>query len=164
MHVLSTLFLTVLAATPFGNPFAAPGLNKPAAPVHHDSRDQVQVTVEAQRKQVTAGQDTAIAVVFNHNPGWHIHTNDPVVPPELGDPDDYIATEIVIDVSVDGALQPLTDWIQWPEAHEVEVAFVGTPVLYGVWEGKAIAYIPIHVANDAPLGTATLVEIGRAHV
>ena len=157
MHVLSTLFLTVLAATPFGNPFAAPGLNKPAAPVHHDSRDQVQVTVEAQRKQVTAGQDTAIAVVFNHNPGWHIHTNDPVVPPELGDPSDYIATEIIVDVPTDGALQPLSDWIQWPEPHDVEVAFVGTPVVYGVWEGKAVAFIPIHVANDAPLGTATLV-------
>jgi len=157
LHALSTLFLTVLAATPFGNPFAAPGLNKPAAPVHHDSRDQVQVTVEAQRKQVTAGQDTAIAVVFNHNPGWHIHTNDPVVPPELGDPSDYIATEIIIDVPTDGALQPLSDWIQWPKSHDVEVAFVGTPVVYGVWEGKAVAYVPIHVSDDAPLGTATLI-------
>ena len=37
------------------------------------------------------------------------------------------------------------------------MAFGGTRVLYGVWEGKTVAYVPVHVANDAPLGTATLV-------
>ena len=142
MHVLSALFLTLLAATPFGDPSSPyigyyyyqtyvfnPDSGKKNKRIFHSLRTKDKV--EAQRKQVTAGQDTAIAVVFNHNPGWHIHTNDPVVPPELGDPDDYIATEIVIDVPTDGALQPLSDWIQWPESHEVEVAFVGTPVLYG---------------------------------
>jgi thiol:disulfide interchange protein DsbD len=157
LNLLPALLLTLAAVPPFGNPFAPPGQNRPTTPVHHDSRDQVTLTVEAQRKQVTPGQDTAIAVVFNHNDGWHIHTNAPVVPPELGEASDFIATAIVIDAPADGSLKPLADWIQWPESHDVEVAFGGTPVLYGVWEGKAVAYVPIHVSNDAPLGTATLV-------
>ena len=155
MNVLAALILS-LAAIPFGNPFAPPGLGQPAAPEFYDSRDEVKVSVRAQRKQVTPGQDTAIAVIFDHLEGWHVHTNSPVVPPELGSPDDYIATSLHIHVEPAGALTPMMDWIQWPDTHEVEVAFGGTPVMYGVWEGRAVAYVPVKVPADAPLGIATL--------
>ncbi len=156
MSALSALLIALPATLPFGNPFAPPQPTQPERPVYMDSRDQVDVSVVAQRAQVTPGQDTAIAVIFDHQPGWHIHTHAPVVPPELGSPSDYVATDIVIDAPENGSLIARTKWIQWPEAHDVEVAFGGTPVLYGVYEGKAVAFVPVHVAADAPLGSATL--------
>jgi thiol:disulfide interchange protein len=154
--MLATLLLSTLVATPFGNPFGGAGFNRPQTPQHHDSRDQVSVTIVQQRTHVAPGQDTAIAVIFDHNPGWHIHTNAPVVPPELGDADSYIATQIIIDVPAGSGVQAYVDSIQWPQTHEVEVAFTGAPVLYGVWEKKAVAFVPIRIAPDAPLGQVTI--------
>ena len=156
MTTLVVLLLSTLAATPFGNPFGGPGFARPKAPVHHDSRDQVEVRVVQQRTQVAPGQDTAIAVIFDHNPGWHIHTNAPLVPPELGDAASYIATQIIIDTPAHSPIVAFMDNIQWPQTHDVEVAYGGTPVLYGVWEKKAIAFVPIHIAADAPLGELTI--------
>lgn len=158
-HGLSTiaaLLLSALSTTPFGTPFARPEGVRPEPPVFRDSRDRVDVDVVQQRKMVAPGQDTAIAVIFDHEPGWHVHTNDPDVPPELGDADNYIATDIVIDRVDDAPMHVFTNFIQWPEVHEVEVAFGGTPVLYGVWEGKAVAFVPIRIDLDAPLGEASI--------
>ena len=125
------------------------------APEFFDSRDHVHVTVVPQRTRVAPGGDIAIAVIFDQDPTWHIHTNDPQVPEELGAAEDYIATTIYTD-SPDGRLVPHPQWIQWPDVHEIEVAFAGTPVNYGVFEGRAIAYLPVTVPPDAAMGAATL--------
>jgi len=156
LTTLAVLLLSTLATTPSGNPVGGFGFTRPQTRMHRDSRDQVDVRVVQQRTQVAPGQDTAIAVIFDHNPGWHIHTNAPVVPEELGDADSYIATQIIIDVPENGVLKTFMDNIQWPETHEVEVGFLGTPVLYGVWEKKAVAFVPIRIAADAPLGEVTI--------
>jgi len=126
-----------------------------ATPEFHDSRDRVTVEVIPSRTTVAPGGDLTLAVVFDQQTKWHIHTNAPVVPPELGEPEDYYATEIHIDASSD-ALTPHLKWTQWPDTHEIMVGFGGPAVPYGVFEGRAIAYVPITVASDASAGPVTL--------
>jgi thiol:disulfide interchange protein DsbD len=77
------------------------------------------------------------------------------VPPILGDPSDYIKTELFFE-PLEGPIRAHPRFIQWPESHEIEVAFTGEPVPYLVFEGRAIAYVPVTIAADAPLGKATL--------
>ena len=72
-------------------------------PEFFDSRDRVDVHIVPQRTQVAPGGDIAIAIIFDQDERWHIHTNDPVVPPELGQPEDYYATAIYAE-SADGRL------------------------------------------------------------
>ncbi len=86
---------------------------------------------------------------------WHIHTHDPQIPPEL---QGFRVIPTAIDVEADPAspLQAHPAKIQWPKAQPIEVAFTGEPVMYKVYTGRAVAYLPVTVAKDAPLGEATL--------
>ena len=101
------------------------------------------------------GGDLVLAVIFRHQPNWHIHTNDPVVPPQLGDPSDYIKTQLLFEPEA-GPVQAHPRFIQWPKPHEIQVRFTGDPVTYLVFDGEAIAYVPLTIAEDAPLGPTTL--------
>ena len=89
------------------------------------------------------------------DPGWHIQTNDPVVPTELGDASFYIDTEIAADPST-GPLTVRTDLVQWPPVHMANVAFSGQPVQFGVFDGRAMAYVPVTVDRAARSGAAPL--------
>ena len=135
--------------------FGGPSFNPPAAKQFHDSRDRVDISVVPSRTSVAAGADLVLAVVFDQHPTFHIHTNAPDVPPELGEPDDYIATTISVDSSSPSVI-PHPDWIEWPARHEIMVGWGGPSVPYEVFEGRAIAYVPITVAEDAPNGPVTL--------
>ncbi|MCW5775759.1 MAG: thioredoxin family protein [Phycisphaeraceae bacterium] len=88
----------------------------------------------------------AIAVVIDHAPGWHTHTNSPVVPASWAGfvP---IPTTIAIKPAPGIAVGP----IQWPEVHEILVDLAGTgrPEPYPVFEGTAVAFIPIEVEESA---------------
>jgi len=120
-----------------------------------DSSGVVEVSAVPAQGRVAPGAQVPVAVVFDLQPGWHIQTNDPVVPPELGDASYYIKTEIVPGAT-GGALRPHTDLVQWPPIHMAEVAFLGSPVEFGVFDGKALAYVPVTVDRSAASGTATL--------
>ncbi len=132
------------------------GLPSAAQPRRSDSSSKVRVSAVAAAAQVTPGGDVPVAIIFDHEPGWHIHTNDPQVPPELGEAEYYIKTEIEIDETDAGSLRARLDHIQWPEPETIDVAFLGVPVRYAVFSGKAIAYLPVTVPEDAPLGVTKL--------
>ena len=136
--------------------FSGSAFSPPPASNFNDSRDRVEVSVVADRKQVAPGGDLVLAVIFDQQPTWHIHTEDPQVPPELGDPEDFKATYIAV-TSSDGRLVPHDNWIQWPQPHEIDVAFTGKPVPYTVFSGRAIAWVPVTVPADATTGPAELV-------
>lgn len=105
----------------------------------------VRVDVRASAREVAPGGRFAIAVVFDHEAGWHIHLHEPVVPPELAG-FEPIRTEIVIRSLTGG----YAGAIQWPRTHMADVAFTGgDPVPYGVYDGHAVAYIPVLVDADA---------------
>jgi len=148
---------TMVAVADPGGGFGFGGLdpNPPQAHQFHDSRDRVQVEVVPSRTRIAPGGDLVLAVVFNQQPTWHVHTNDPKVPKGLGDPEDYIATAIDIEASND-RLIPQTDWIQWPPPHEIMVGYGGPAVPYEVFDGRVIAYVPVTAASDASLGQVTL--------
>ncbi|MCL4741852.1 MAG: thioredoxin family protein [Phycisphaerales bacterium] len=94
----------------------------------------------------------AVAVVIEHAPGWHTHTNAPVVPASWAGfvP---IPTTITVEPSPGVAVGP----IQWPEVHEIRVDLAGTgrPEPYPVFEGEAVAFIPVEV-DPAAVGEVTL--------
>lgn len=117
---------------------------------------EVTLRVVPQQAVVSPGGQLAIAVVLDHKPGWHSHTNDPVIPPEMGD-FTAIATEVEV-TEISGAQ---AGTIQWPEIHEVPVdfAFTGNPVMYGVFDGLAIIYLPLMVDDDFEEGEPREVNI-----
>jgi hypothetical protein len=116
------------------------------------------LTVAAYPATVSArpGQWLPVAVVFDLKPKWHIHTNDPKVPPELGSPEDFIRTAIGAKPDPDGRLRADLGAIQWPKPVMVKVSFGGPTVDYGVFEGRAIAYVPVEVPSDASTGIGRL--------
>ncbi|MFW6058635.1 MAG: thioredoxin family protein [Phycisphaeraceae bacterium] len=137
-------------------PLLALVMLSPATAQPMDSSARVETGIVPARERVAPGGMVPVAVVFDHQENWHIHTHDPQVPPELGDPSFYIATAIEAEAGDAVALQPRIEHIQWPEAKVIEVAFVGEPVDYAVYAGRAVAYLPVTVAADAPPGEVSL--------
>ena len=160
--MLSKLLLTLLA---FAGPndsngpgFGFSGFSPPVAEKQaefFDSRDRVKVEAIADAQMAVPGEDLVLAVIFKHEPNWHIHTNDPIIPPALGDPSDYIKTELFFNPE-DGPIKAHPRYIQWPKSHEIEVRFTGDPVSYSVFDGNAVAYVPLTISPEAPLGKTTL--------
>lgn len=112
----------------------------------------LEVSATPSSTQVVPGaQDLVIAVVLDHNPGFHVYPNVPVLPEAL---DGFPATPTQIEVETPEWLS--AGRIQWPDEHEVSVNFTGSPVSLRVYEGKAIAFVPIRVASDAPIGSYEL--------
>jgi len=141
-----------------GLPGFRPPIPTPQAEVaqFYDSRDSVTFSAVAAQETVAPGEDMVVAIIFEHDPGWHIHTDEPVIPPELGEAEDYIDTEIYFDLTGSEGIMVHEPFIQWPPEHVVEVAFGGTPVDYTVYEGRAIAYLPVTIAADAKPGEVDL--------
>ena len=144
-----TQFLVILTVFFGSTAIAQPG-------IFRDSRDRVSVSVIVEPHQVVAGSDLIIAVVLDHEDHWHTHTNNPQVPEALGDPEDYYATEILIETPEDSPLTIHSGFIQWPEPVDVEVGFIGVPVDYSVFAERAVVYIPVTVASNAELGSTTI--------
>lgn len=115
------------------------------------SSSKVTVTAVAQRQQASPGEQFAIAVVFDHAKGWHTQTNEPKLPDELKDLDP-IATEIQIDAPKGVKIGP----IQWPKPEPYTVKWVGKPMTLEFFAGKAVAFVPVQLAADAPPGKLTI--------
>ena len=148
MKFSRTLFLTLYCLFFSNASFAQEGN-------FNDSRDKVTVSVQISPENATAGSDAIIAVILEHDKHWHSHTNDPQVPEALGDPENYIATEIAFELPEGSPLTLHGGYIQWPEPTTVMVGFVGTSVNYDVFSDKAVIYIPVTIASDANLGEAS---------
>jgi DsbC/DsbD-like thiol-disulfide interchange protein len=124
------------------------------APLCSGAQPQDPVSIEVVPNRTTAdpGENLAVAVVFNVEPSWHLHTNDPKVPKSW---DDFpaIPTRILVTRSTGVQVGP----IQWPSPSiiKLDLAGTGTPEPYGVFEGRAVAYLPLVLRPDAT-GAATL--------
>ena len=101
---------------------------------------------------VAPGGSFVVAVVLDHDAGWHTHTNEPDVPAALGDASFYIATEVAVEVEPGAPVEPRPGFTQWPEPEVVRVAFVDEAVDYAVFGGEAVVYVPVTVADDAAPG------------
>lgn len=128
----------------------------PSAAGQRGDDDVATVTVIPGTTAARPGQWFPVAVIIDLKPKWHIHTNDPQVPPALGSPEDYIKTAISAGATADGRLRPDPSRIQWPSPVMAKVTFGGPPVEYGVFEGRVVAFLPVEVPPDAENGVATL--------
>ena len=120
---------------PFGDPFA-------------DEDPPVTVEVSVNAESVAPSGQIVVAAILDHEEHWHSHLSDPVVPPEM---EGFIPIATRVSVTSESGLVTAGP-IQWPEAHAVKVAFTGTPVDYLVYEGRAIAFVPLLVSPDAAVG------------
>jgi thiol:disulfide interchange protein len=122
----------------------------------NDSRDRVHATAVAQKSKVAPGELFAVAIVFEHDKGWHIWTNEGNVPEGMARFEGAIHTAIVFAKDSGKSFEVFTDQIQWPELHSETMNVGDGPNKYAVFTGKAVAYVPVKVAKNAPLGEATL--------
>jgi len=122
-----------------------------AQPGFGSDENPVAVSAEASATSVQPGGNLVVAVTFDHQDGFHIYPNVPVIPEEMGDfPAIATTIDLVLPVSV------IAGQIQWPEEHTAVVRFLGPPVDLLTYSGKAVAYIPIQISPDAPLGDLTI--------
>lgn len=136
--VLAALAL-VLAVTPA---FAQPG-----------GDDPVSISAASSKTIVRAGDQFAVAVVIQHEPKWHVHTNDPKPPASWGE---FTAIPTIITVTLPPGLSQGP--IQWPKPVTLNLDLGGTgkPEPYAVFEGTAIAYVPVVAAADFAGGAAEI--------
>jgi thiol:disulfide interchange protein len=120
----------------------------------------VELTLKSSKTQVRPGDQVVIAVILDHEDGWHSHSNNPVVPKEWGD---FEAIPTVVeparqDNDREKAFTPQPGLkfgpAQWPATHDVFVDLVGsgTPAAYPVFEGRAIIYLPVIVEDSVAPG------------
>lgn len=142
------------AQSPGQPPGLPPGFSSPFGQSQYsDSRAQVQTSVKAAYVKVPQGSDLPVAIIFDMNPGWHIWTQEGGTPEGVDVFDGAINTEIVIEIPNDGSLIAHEGFMQWPESHVTPIAGLGD---FAAFEGLSIAYLPVIIPTDAPLGETTL--------
>lgn len=125
-----------------------------------DSRDRVELSIALSAESARPGDRLVAAIVLGHQKGWHSHTNDPKVPAALGKPENYIKTQLKLDSKNTsltdgrgaGPIRAHMTLIQWPPVHETSVTFAGEAVKYGVFDGRAVIFVPVTVDAKAAEG------------
>lgn len=145
LFVLTALLLPLASAYPV------------SAQIGFGAPQNVKASATAQLGQVRPGDRLAIAVVLDHEPGFHSWPDRAqlVVPPELGEDFPAIATAIEV-TAVDGGLQ--VGAVQWPATSEVPIDYfmTGRPTPLVSFTGRAIAYLPVEVLANASPGPASV--------
>lgn len=117
-------------------------------PARAEAQPQVvDVTASPMRSTVAPGDTLAIAVVLDHQKGWHTNPHEPIVPKAWQGLFDPIPTTVVIKAPAGVVLRAT----QFPPTHTVSIDLVGNGKreAYAVFEGKAVAYVPVEIAKDA---------------
>ncbi|MFN8728932.1 MAG: hypothetical protein ACK5Z4_03570, partial [Planctomyces sp.] len=131
--------------------------------------DRVTVTAHVQRPVAVPGDRFAVAVRFEFAEAMHIWPNDPVLPPELKG---LVPIPTTIEVgkgagagagaggedapALPAGVKVYTTLTAWPAAEDVEVAFLGDPVVIKSYKKTTHVYVPVVVLNDAPPGKVTM--------
>lgn len=133
--------LALLASIP------APVLAQP------DPDSVVRVSLVPDRSAARPGDQLAVAILFEFEDGWHIHTNDPQIPSSW---EGFVAKPTSI--TTEPTPSVITGAIQWPEPVELklDLGATGTPEPYAVFGGRSVAYLPIQIASDATQAQTTI--------
>lgn len=130
--------------------FELPGVGQAAA--------HVKVSVEASDESVVPGGWVVLAVGLQHQAGWHSHTHEPVLPQSWKD-SGFVA--IPTSVGVSGPEGLACGEVQWPEEHTIRIDLTGsgTPEPYAVYEGDAVAFVPVRLPPEASGPVELTVEV-----
>jgi len=125
----------------------------PGSPTALAQPEPVKVSAVVSRPDGVPGDQVAVAVVFAHDPGWHVHTHNPVIPKSWGE---FRAIPTAIGTGVPPGLKAGPP--QWPASAELrlDLGGTGTPEPYAVYEGTAIAFVPLIIDADAAPGDRTI--------
>ncbi|MAY74157.1 MAG: hypothetical protein CMJ31_05400 [Phycisphaerae bacterium] len=117
----------------------------------HQAGKQLRVGLAADRTSVAPGGQLVLAVVLDHQKGWHAQADPARLNVEGLEPTRITA-------SSQGAAS--TGPIQWPETHMInaENLYLGVDEI-PVFEGRAVAYVPVLVAADAAVGDSVTLTI-----
>ncbi len=130
-----------------------------AAAAQDSSATVVQVRGVVARNSVVPGDSVPVAIVFDIAPGWHIWTSEEqsrTLPTGMVTFDGAVFTEVSGGSVPQDSAQVYVDRIQWPTPHGA-VANLGTgPQNFGVYEGAAVAFVPVVISPNAPAGKITL--------
>ncbi|HMN97322.1 MAG TPA: cytochrome c biogenesis protein CcdA [Phycisphaerales bacterium] len=147
----------------FSVPGLGGGIGDPAGrriqPSTGASTDVVEVIARPAAPRVAAGGDLPVAVIFDIADGWHIWTDDR---PFVGDMRRFARFSTAAYTAVEVAGSPPSGvaahpgFIQWPEVHAIEANLGDGAADYAVFEGRAVAFLPVTIEADAPLGPTTL--------
>ncbi len=120
----------------------------PGAAFAQPDGGEVTLTVKANKEQTRPGDQVAIAVIIDQAEGWHVQANEEAIQ-QAASGQAQLATTIEGQAPPGASVGP----IQWPQAHLVSATFLGDPAArVPVFEGRAIAYIPLVIAESAPPG------------
>lgn len=147
------LFLTVLsglAPSPAPQPPPAPEVASPAS--ESQTRPEVMFEVVPSITRALPADQVTIAVVIDHAPNWHVWPNQPELPPELAD---VMAIPTTITLAETAALSHIGP-VQYPQAGDVRVEYGTEPVIIKSYKGRAVAFVPVIIAPDAPPGPLAL--------
>ena len=133
-----------------------------------DSSDVVAIRLIPSAPSIAPGAEFPAALMLDIKPGWHIWTNDRVVPEDVSKFDGAVFTSVALSTTgsqVRIAKLSAEGWsaataaesfeetvVQWPDFHLVK-ADVGDGVQnYPVFEGKTVFFVPLSISTDAPEG------------
>ncbi|MCA9289042.1 MAG: thioredoxin family protein [Phycisphaerales bacterium] len=156
--LLLAMLLAIAMAPPahaqFGGDDPFGGAGQTAGPPG-SAPNVVEVSAFANKTVASPGDQLAIAVVLDITPPWHVWPNKPEPVPGV-DGLTQVPTEVRV-TFVDGdEARAVLGPVQYPEMHEVffDASFgAGTQIVpIKVYEGRAIAFVPVVIPADAPLG------------
>lgn len=144
-----------LAVAPgaWGQDFDPFGTDTPGQPA---VAPEVTVSAKAARDQVAPASDLPVAIVFDMQPGWHIWPERNNYPTDHARFEDAQYTSIEVRVDPPAAMTAHPGFIQWPPVHGYQADLGAGPAEYASHDGRAIAYLPVTVADDATPGTVEI--------
>lgn len=139
-----------------------PGL-APAAPgsmmVQGGDGPRVRVRAVAAQSTVAPGDRVPVAVVLDIAEGWHTWTSEAQLrslPAGTARFDGAQYTGVQMTATPAGAAKAFPDNAQWPAFHTLSADLGEGPQTFAVYEGRAVAYLPVEIAADAAPGPLTL--------
>src|SRR5690606_25407770 len=118
----------------------------------------VNVSVVPAKRTLVPGDAVPVAIILDIRPTWHLWTSESQaadLPDGFATFDGAIYTTIAVEVSHEG-IDAATGFVQWPDYHGITAEVGDGPQHYAVYEGRAVAYLPLVVAADATPGPRSL--------
>lgn len=121
-----------------------------------DSLSKVSVSARVSPRKVAPGGQAVIAVIMDHQRGWHSWTNPGNNPPGTAVFDGAINTQIKSALVADSPAVLHLKETQWPKVYSAKADLGDGVMNYAVFTGKAVIFVPVTIKPDAKAGPAKI--------